>query len=93
GCVSLVDCPLPMAPVLFGTSSTMLVISGTVGARVSTTIVKPLATGNHVACRVDTTAPQTPILTSVVDDVAGGVTGNLANGQITNDNRPTLNGT
>ncbi|VEB55532.1 large repetitive protein [Salmonella enterica subsp. enterica] len=42
---------------------------------------------------VDTTAPQTPILTSVVDDVAGGVTGNLANGQITNDNRPTLNGT
>ncbi|EDR8530439.1 BapA prefix-like domain-containing protein [Salmonella enterica] len=38
-------------------------------------------------------APQTPILTSVVDDVAGGVTGNLANGQITNDNRPTLNGT
>ncbi|SUH14043.1 Uncharacterised protein [Salmonella enterica subsp. enterica] len=27
GCVSLVDCPLPMAPVLFGTSSTMLVIS------------------------------------------------------------------
>ncbi|HCL5073306.1 TPA: BapA prefix-like domain-containing protein, partial [Salmonella enterica] len=42
---------------------------------------------------VDTTAPQTPILTSVVDDVTGGVTGNLANGQITNDNRPTLNGT
>ncbi|EKD5485844.1 TPA: BapA prefix-like domain-containing protein [Salmonella enterica] len=42
---------------------------------------------------VDTTAPQTPILTSVVDDVAGGATGNLANGQITNDNRPTLNGT
>ncbi len=29
----------------------------------------------------------------MVDDVAGGVTGNLANGQITNDNRPTLNGT
>ncbi|CNT86537.1 Uncharacterised protein [Salmonella enterica subsp. enterica serovar Bovismorbificans] len=45
GCVSLVDCPLPMAPVLFGTSSTMLVISGTVGARVSTTIVKPLVAG------------------------------------------------
>ncbi|WP_348251159.1 hypothetical protein, partial [Salmonella enterica] len=42
---------------------------------------------------VDSTAPQTPILTSVVDDVAGGVTGNLAYGQITNDNRPTLNGT
>ncbi|MDN8552380.1 Ig-like domain-containing protein [Citrobacter werkmanii] len=42
---------------------------------------------------VDTSAPATPILTTVVDDVAGGVFGNLNNGQISNDSRPTLNGT
>lgn len=42
---------------------------------------------------IDSAAPNTPLLTSVVDDVAGGVFNNpLANGQITNDARPTLNG-
>lgn len=42
---------------------------------------------------IDSAAPNTPQLTSVVDDVAGGVFNNpLANGQITNDARPTLNG-
>lgn len=35
----------------------------------------------------------TPVLTSVVDDVVGGVVGPLTNGQATNDARPTLNGT
>lgn len=47
--------------------------------------------GNFVLT-VDTAAPVTPQLQSVVDDVAGGVFGNLANGQVTNDARPTLNG-
>ncbi|WP_314139032.1 BapA/Bap/LapF family large adhesin [Buttiauxella noackiae] len=46
------------------------------------------------AITVDTTAPTTPVITSIVDDVAGGVFNNpLANNQATNDNRPTLNGT
>lgn len=40
-----------MAPVLFGTSSTMLVISGTVGAT-STTIGKTAGGRANVACRV-----------------------------------------
>ncbi|WP_336821492.1 BapA/Bap/LapF family large adhesin [Cedecea sp. VD20] len=35
----------------------------------------------------------TPVLTSVVDDVAGGTVGPLTSGQATNDARPTLNGT
>ncbi|EMF0720256.1 BapA prefix-like domain-containing protein [Citrobacter freundii] len=43
---------------------------------------------------VDTVAPSAPFLTSVVDDVAGGVfNAALGNGQLTNDARPTLNGT
>ncbi|MEG2223022.1 MAG: Ig-like domain-containing protein [Citrobacter sp.] len=43
---------------------------------------------------VDTIAPSAPLLTSVVDDVAGGVfNAGLNNGQLTNDARPTLNGT
>ncbi|MCT4708625.1 Ig-like domain-containing protein [Enterobacteriaceae bacterium H16N7] len=43
---------------------------------------------------VDATAPVTPTLTSIVDDVAGGVfNGSLSNNQPTNDARPTLNGT
>ncbi|WP_034457336.1 BapA/Bap/LapF family large adhesin [Buttiauxella noackiae] len=43
---------------------------------------------------IDTGTPNTPVLTSVVDDVAGGVFNNpLNNGQVTNDARPTLNGT
>ncbi|TNV15159.1 BapA prefix-like domain-containing protein [Buttiauxella sp. B2] len=46
------------------------------------------------AITVDTTAPGTPVITSIVDDVAGGVFNNpLANNQTTNDNLPTLNGT
>lgn len=42
---------------------------------------------------IDSIAPNTPVLTSVVDDVAGGEVGSLGNGQVTNDARPTLNGT
>lgn len=42
---------------------------------------------------IDTGTPDTPVLTSVVDDVAGGEVGSLGNGQVTNDARPTLNGT
>ncbi|HKM98298.1 MAG TPA: Ig-like domain-containing protein, partial [Buttiauxella sp.] len=40
----------------------------------------------------DSLPPATPIITSVVDDVEG-ITGNLTNGQLSNDARPTLNGT
>ena len=43
---------------------------------------------------VDTIAPSVPLLVSVVDDIAGGVfNAALSNGQLTNDARPTLNGT
>lgn len=43
---------------------------------------------------VDTIAPSAPLLVSVVDDIAGGVfNAALNNGQLTNDARPTLNGT
>lgn len=46
------------------------------------------------AITVDTTAPTTPVISSIVDDVAGGVVNNaLGSGQVTNDNKPTLNGT
>ncbi|WP_439645593.1 BapA/Bap/LapF family large adhesin [Citrobacter rodentium] len=41
---------------------------------------------------VDTLAPSTPVITSVTDDVAPN-SGALANGQSTNDTRPTLAGT
>ncbi|TDN58408.1 BapA/Bap/LapF family large adhesin [Scandinavium goeteborgense] len=40
----------------------------------------------------DTRVPDAPAITSVVDDVAS-YTGVIANGQLTNDARPTLNGT
>ncbi|WP_217551571.1 Ig-like domain-containing protein, partial [Pantoea sp. GbtcB22] len=35
----------------------------------------------------------TPAITSVVDNVAGGTVGAIVNGGLTNDNKPTLNGT
>ncbi|HEY2452836.1 MAG TPA: Ig-like domain-containing protein, partial [Scandinavium sp.] len=41
---------------------------------------------------VDTTAPDAPVIGGVYDDV-GNKTGNLANGDSTDDTRPTLNGT
>ncbi len=41
---------------------------------------------------VDTTAPTTPVISSVVDDV-GSITGPVTSTTPTNDNRPTLNGT
>ncbi|EBN9298820.1 Ig-like domain repeat protein [Salmonella enterica subsp. enterica serovar Muenchen] len=40
----------------------------------------------------DTRVPEAPIITNVVDDV-GIYTGAIANGQVTNDAQPTLNGT
>ncbi|MEB5974966.1 hypothetical protein MXF20_23330, partial [Pantoea dispersa] len=42
---------------------------------------------------VDTVAPNSPVITSVVDNVQGGVVGAIASGGVTNDNRPTLSGT
>lgn len=51
-------------------------------------------TSSEFIINVDTIAPSAPLLTSVVDDVAGGVfNAGLSNGQLTNDARPTLNGT
>ncbi|MEB4674188.1 Ig-like domain-containing protein [Enterobacteriaceae bacterium G50] len=49
------------------------------------------ATGGFTVV-VDTTAPGVPVISTIVDDV-GTVTGPVANGQPTNDTRPTLNGT
>lgn len=52
------------------------------------------AVSGSFTLNIDTATPGTPVLTSVVDDVAGGVfNAALTNGQITNDARPTLNGT
>lgn len=45
------------------------------------------------AITVDTAIPNAPVLISVTDDVAGGAVGVLTNGQLTNDNLPTLTGT
>jgi len=42
---------------------------------------------------VDTTPPAVPTLNGVEDNVAGGIEGNIATGQVTNDNTPTLSGT
>ncbi|HCW0181164.1 TPA: BapA prefix-like domain-containing protein [Citrobacter freundii] len=54
--------------------------------------VSPISGG--FTLNVDTIAPSVPLLVSVVDDVAGGVfNAALSNGQLTNDARPTLNGT
>lgn len=41
---------------------------------------------------IDTVAPLAPIITSIIDDVTPG-TGTLDKGQLTNDSRPTFNGT
>ncbi|EAY0640659.1 BapA prefix-like domain-containing protein [Salmonella enterica] len=45
-----------------------------------------------VGITIDLSAPVQPIITSATDDVPG-VTGTLDNGALTNDSRPTLNGT
>lgn len=45
------------------------------------------------AITIDTSAPVVPVLLAVTDDVTGGVVGALTNGQLTNDNKPTLTGT
>ena len=49
-------------------------------------------TSSAFLLNVDTVAPLAPVLTSVVDDV-GTITGAVNNGGVTNDNRPTFNGT
>ncbi|ECV8346227.1 BapA prefix-like domain-containing protein, partial [Salmonella enterica subsp. enterica serovar Typhi] len=45
-----------------------------------------------VGITVDLSAPAQPVITSATDDVPG-MTGTLDNGALTNDSRPTLNGT
>lgn len=63
------------------------------------TVTASDAAGNTSVASADFTlnivsgVSNTPVLTSVVDDVIGGVVGPLTNGQATNDARPTLNGT
>ena len=49
------------------------------------------ALGNQRYVVVDTVAAA-PVVTAVVDNVAGGTVGNLADGERTNDNRPTITG-
>lgn len=60
----------------------------------ATTTVLPFTSGRSPAATVtiDLTAPDTPTIGAVIDDVAPG-TGPLTNGQATNDNQPTLTGT
>jgi hypothetical protein len=41
---------------------------------------------------VDTVAPDAPVITSIYDD-AGSITGNIANGGVTDDRHPQVNGT
>ena len=57
-------------------------------------IVGGIASGlsPNYAITIDTSAPLAPAITSIIDDVAPG-TGSLDKGQITNDSRPTFNGT
>ncbi|MDU2379532.1 MAG: Ig-like domain-containing protein [Enterobacter cloacae] len=49
------------------------------------------ALGNQHYVVVDTVAAA-PTVTAIVDNVAGGTVGNLADGEKTNDNRPTITG-
>ncbi|PFP22029.1 hypothetical protein COJ96_25480, partial [Bacillus sp. AFS073361] len=42
---------------------------------------------------VDLTPPAVPVLSTVADDIQGGVVGNLTAGQVTNDATPTFTGT
>ncbi|MEB5974904.1 Ig-like domain-containing protein, partial [Pantoea dispersa] len=42
---------------------------------------------------VDTVAPGAPLISNLVDNVTGGIVGDIANGGTTNDNKPTLSGT
>lgn len=52
----------------------------------------PSGQSPNYAITIDTTAPLAPLITSIIDDVSPG-SGPLDKGQITNDSRPTLNGT
>ncbi|MEB2724880.1 Ig-like domain-containing protein [Citrobacter braakii] len=52
----------------------------------------PSGLSPNYAITIDTTPPQVPTITSIIDDIAPG-TGSLDKGQITNDSRPTFNGT
>ncbi|MGG7074544.1 Ig-like domain-containing protein, partial [Campylobacter sp. 9BO] len=40
----------------------------------------------------DTVKPNTPVITNVIDDQAGGIEGEVDNGKKTNDNKPTIKG-
>ncbi|POT56297.1 Ig-like domain repeat protein [Citrobacter amalonaticus] len=80
-------------------NGTWSVATSTLGSGTHTiTAVATDAAGNASAATggftltVDTTTPVAPVLTTVVDDIAGGVVGNLTSGQVTNDSRPTLSG-
>ncbi|WP_227540623.1 hypothetical protein, partial [Klebsiella pneumoniae] len=53
---------------------------------------EPSGLSPNYTITIDTAAPQAPTITSVIDDVLPG-TGSLDTGQITNDARPTFNGT
>lgn len=67
---------------------------GSYSLRVYATDVAGNASANSsvFAFTVDTAAPGVPVVTTVIDDVAP-TTGTLTSGSITNDARPTFNGT
>ncbi|MBS6212428.1 MAG: large repetitive protein, partial [Proteus hauseri] len=73
--------------------STPLTNGTTYNFTVSQTVnSEPSGLSPNYAITIDTAAPQAPAITSVIDDVLPG-TGSLDTGQITNDARPTFNGT
>ncbi|MDM2835688.1 BapA/Bap/LapF family large adhesin [Citrobacter sp. Cpo091] len=89
--------PSVIADVVSGAWSYQLPAPLTNGATYNFTVSQtvggiPSGQSPNYAITIDTTAPQAPTITSIIDDVAPG-TGSLDKGQITNDSRPTLNGT
>ncbi|MGC6094786.1 BapA/Bap/LapF family large adhesin [Citrobacter portucalensis] len=89
--------PPVIADAVSGTWSYQLPAPLTNGATYNFTVSQtvggiPSGQSPNYAITIDTTAPQAPTITSIIDDVAPG-TGSLDKGQITNDSRPTLNGT
>ncbi len=89
--------PSVIADVVSGAWSYQLPAPLTNGATYNFTVSQtvggiPSGQSPNYAITIDTTAPQAPTITSIIDDVAPD-TGSLDKGQITNDSRPTLNGT
>ncbi|MGK4352154.1 BapA/Bap/LapF family large adhesin [Enterobacter sichuanensis] len=90
---------IPLTTILVGSGGTwsyQLLVPLSAGDHFfeATTTANLITSGRSPAATVtiDLTAPDTPTIGAVIDDVAPG-TGPLTNGQATNDNQPTLTGT